>query len=383
MPDSGLAIRIKRTVNTGLSVTDAGLVGGLNAGNLAKVIRAGMPDTINAVVKNFGTVALSNVRVTYAISRSGQPTALDTVFVPSMALGEQRTLAFGRLFTPAVVGTYMAYFTIYVPSDVGPTNNAKTAEIASAAFAIGQPTRIQYENGTLSGSTSWLGGGGFGISVDLPVYPVRVESVFVYVGTVTTQPMTVQILDGSSGVPGTILATRSVTAVGSSMNVIDFRTDSVRITSGRFFVGATGQMAFYYESTAPIAMRSWEYTNGWAPYRSADISDFIIRCSVRQQSPVAVGGEYGGVPTDFALDQNYPNPFNPSTKILYTVPKEARVLLKVYDVLGQEIATLVDGVQKVGEHEVEWNAAGSPSGVYFYRMQTDGYTSTKKLLLLK
>ena len=296
LPDSGFAIKIKRTVNTGLSVTDAGIVGGFDAGNLGKIVRVGIPDTIKAVVKNFGTVALTNAPVRYAITRSGQPSAFDTVIVPSLVAGEQATVTFPRLFTAAVTGTYSALFNVTVTGDVGPGNNSKTAEIYSASFAVGQPTRIQFENGTLSGSSSWQGGGGFGVAMDLPpsVYPVRVESVFVQVGTINVQPMTVQILDGSTGVPGAVLATRTVTAVASSLNSIDFRSDSVRISSGRFFVGAIGDMYFYYESTAPIALRSWEYTNGWAPWRQADIYDVILRASVRPEATgVSVGVSLG------------------------------------------------------------------------------------------
>jgi photosystem II stability/assembly factor-like uncharacterized protein len=291
MPDSGLAIKIKRTTNTGLIVTDGGIVGGFNAGNLAAMFRTGAADTVKAVVKNFGTAPISNVPVRYTITRSGQPTAYDTVIVPSLTSGQQVTVVFPRLFTPAVAGTYSARFDMTVAGDIGPGNNTKTAELASASFGLNQTTRILYENGTLSGSIGWLGGGGFGVAMDLPaqVYPVRVESVFVQVGTITAQPMTVQILDGSSGVPGAVLATRSVTAVASSMNIVDFRSDSVRVTGGRFFVGATGNMNFFYETTLPISLRTWEFTNGWSPYRSGDVQDMIIRASVRQLQPVTYG----------------------------------------------------------------------------------------------
>jgi len=91
----------------------------------------------------------------------------------------------------------------------------------------------------------------------------------------------------------------------------------------------------------------------------------------------------GEVPQSFALEQNYPNPFNPSTTISYTIPKSGRVTLKVYSVLGSEVATLHDGYQSAGTHSVEFNAADLPSGVYFYRLEAGDQSSTKKLLLLK
>jgi hypothetical protein len=95
------------------------------------------------------------------------------------------------------------------------------------------------------------------------------------------------------------------------------------------------------------------------------------------------------VPKVFALSQNYPNPFNPSTTISYDLPKTAYVKIVIYDVLGQVVATLVDGVQAVNKYTVVWNASNVSTGVYFYRMSAksvDGsgdFTSVKKLLLMK
>jgi hypothetical protein len=290
MPDTGLAIKIKRTVNTGLQVTDAGIVGGLNATNLGEMASVGVAKTIQCVVKNFGTAAITNAPVRYAITRTGQPSAFDTVIVPSLAPSQQVTVTFPRQFTPAVTGAYSALFNVTVPSDVGPGNNNKTAEITSASFTIGQNTVVQYETGVVSSYINWIGGGGMAAAFDLPAsaYPVRIESVYVSVGLVTAQPMTVEILDGSTGSPGTVLATRTVSTTIVGMNGIDVRSDSIRIPAGRrFFVGARGQLGFNYEITAPISYRSWEYTGGWAPYRSGDLQDIIIRASVQPYTPPA------------------------------------------------------------------------------------------------
>lgn len=88
-------------------------------------------------------------------------------------------------------------------------------------------------------------------------------------------------------------------------------------------------------------------------------------------------------PSDFTLGQNYPNPFNPSTTIQYNLPNQARVTLKLYDVLGRLVATLIDEVQTAGIHYVHFNSKGLPSGVYFYRLQAGTFTKTKKLTVLK
>jgi len=77
----------------------------------------------------------------------------------------------------------------------------------------------------------------------------------------------------------------------------------------------------------------------------------------------------GAVPVEFTLKQNFPNPFNPTTTIDYTLPASSRVLLKVYDVLGREIRTLVDERQIAGDHSVKLDGSNLASGVYFYRLQ--------------
>lgn len=85
----------------------------------------------------------------------------------------------------------------------------------------------------------------------------------------------------------------------------------------------------------------------------------------------------------FKLEQNYPNPFNPSTKISYQLPNAGNVTLQVYDILGREVATLVDKYKNAGSYEVEFNANNLPSGVYFYQLKTDSFFESKKMIFLK
>jgi hypothetical protein len=90
-----------------------------------------------------------------------------------------------------------------------------------------------------------------------------------------------------------------------------------------------------------------------------------------------------GNPGQYFLDQNHPNPFNPATTIQFSLPRSSFVTLKVFNLLGEEIATLVAQEFKAGNHTVNWNASGAPSGVYFYRLQAGAYVETKKMLLLR
>jgi WD40 repeat protein len=89
------------------------------------------------------------------------------------------------------------------------------------------------------------------------------------------------------------------------------------------------------------------------------------------------------IPVEFVLEQNYPNPFNPTTTINYQIPELIFVNLKIYDVLGNEVETLVNGEKQIGSYELEFNAKHSPSGVYFYRLEAGSFVETKKMVLLR
>ena len=88
-------------------------------------------------------------------------------------------------------------------------------------------------------------------------------------------------------------------------------------------------------------------------------------------------------PQTFSLDQNYPNPFNPSTTISFYLPAGGNTALKVFDIYGKEIKNLIAGYLSAGRHEIQFNADKISSGVYFYRLHSGSFISTKKMLLLK
>ena len=88
-------------------------------------------------------------------------------------------------------------------------------------------------------------------------------------------------------------------------------------------------------------------------------------------------------PALLSIAGNYPNPFNPSTKIIYTISELSKVILKVFNLLGEEVTTLVNEEKIAGNYSIEFNAASLPSGVYFYQLKAGEYTSVKKMILLK
>ena len=89
------------------------------------------------------------------------------------------------------------------------------------------------------------------------------------------------------------------------------------------------------------------------------------------------------IPTTYILSQNYPNPFNPSTTIEYSIPKTSFVILKIYDVLGTEVRSLVNEEKNVGSYRINFDASTLASGIYFYKIQAESFVQTKKMILLK
>lgn len=114
------------------------------------------------------------------------------------------------------------------------------------------------------------------------------------------------------------------------------------------------------------------------------LTEEYLKNKLNETFHVTSVNNYNSEPPEYFLCQNYPNPFNPTTRIQYAVSSMQLVTLKVYDILGREVTTLVNEEQEPGHYKVEWSASGFSSGVYFYRLTTNsGFVATKKLVLLK
>jgi hypothetical protein len=109
---------------------------------------------------------------------------------------------------------------------------------------------------------------------------------------------------------------------------------------------------------------------------------FCIRC-VKDNADGVDNKDKSELPKEFLLLQNNPNPFNPQTKISFSVLNESFITLKVYDLLGREVATLAQEKKQQGEYIITWSAEGVPGGVYFYRLIAGDYVETKKMVVLK
>ncbi|MFH1236220.1 MAG: T9SS type A sorting domain-containing protein, partial [Parcubacteria group bacterium] len=104
---------------------------------------------------------------------------------------------------------------------------------------------------------------------------------------------------------------------------------------------------------------------------------------LESQGASVVNGSETMTPYQFSLQQNYPNPYNPSTTIEYTIPRQSHVTVKIFDLLGREVAVLVNEKKEAGWYSVRWDASAKSSGIYFYTLQAGEYRYTKRMALLK
>jgi hypothetical protein len=179
------------------------------------------------------------------------------------------------------------------------------------------------------------------------------------------------VLPWFDGVPDTFIAT------------MQSRNDTVRVHAGTF----TNCLRIFFDHPGSIDDEFWHWL--------APGVGLVFHCvqEPRELYEANVDGvHYPGInpvqkepnPTDdFKLDQNHPNPFNPSTTIEFSLPRSSYVTLKVFSLLGEEVATLASQEFKAGRYTVDWNASSAPSAVYFYRLTAGSFVDTKKMLLLK
>ncbi len=183
--------------------------------------------------------------------------------------------------------------------------------------------------------------------------------------------------------------------VGNTMTVSDITVKLATLDTNNVSKISTGTVAVDIIAGESVEMGNVYITINGSPDTIlfnlniySDGYDFWQDSLLIDLTPTDVEHDDENIPKVFALEQNYPNPFNPSTTIKYEIPGQARndnvhVQLRVYDILGREVAVLVNGQRKPGYYEVNWNANNNSSGVYFCRIRAGGFVDVKKMILLR
>jgi hypothetical protein len=137
------------------------------------------------------------------------------------------------------------------------------------------------------------------------------------------------------------------------------------------------------ETGTPWGLRGTFFTDAFMGYAVGEFGMILATATAGNPTGIPDEGSASPLPTHHTLEQNFPNPFNPTTTIRYTLQSRTSVTLKVYDILGREVATLVDEVQGAGDKTVRFNAANLAGGVYLYRLVAGEYAETRKSVLVR
>ena len=343
----------------------------LSLASAGKYIFAGTNDGICRSSDNGGTWATANNGLEWGGGAINQFATVDTVIYAAVQTGVYRSTDFGTSWIP-------------VNNGLAGGKNGSMVYTSPAYGIVSTPSGLyvaQYLAGGVSalppGDSTWkfvgLGGEWFDASamvvLDTSIFVGAYDGVFMYSGKDTTW------LSRDNGLPQWLEYCMFASAGNLLFTDIGYIGGEFYVTSdfGQLWTPVNGPV-FGKTPISSIAANK--------KYLFAGTQGGVWRIPLAS-IPTSVNDRPSQIPAQYALYQNYPNPFNPETVIRYQIPVNSRVTLKVYDVLGRDIATLADGEQSGGTHSVLFNAANVSSGIYFYRIQVNGYSETKKLTILK
>jgi hypothetical protein len=174
----------------------------------------------------------------------------------------------------------------------------------------------------------------------------------------------------------------SLMAIWRRTNGCAINADTIYNTSGvlgrKWAAVSTGTDVVLYR--ANTGNHAWPITGSLA---QTDIAWNFLKTHSRTSAAGTIVRNTHETPQTFSLNQNYPNPFNPTTTILFSLSSGSFVSLKIFDLIGREVATIVSEELSIGNYSRQWSTNGMPSGIYFYRLQAGTYSATKKLIMLK
>jgi hypothetical protein len=198
-----------------------------------------------------------------------------------------------------------------------------------------------------------------------------------------------------------IIDTNNIPMAPSNLNITDTTSTSITINWEDNSVNESGfiiarrlqdEVVFTYIDTVGTDILTYQevgltpdnlYYYKVCAYNNFGLSDFTNTVSAYTQKSTNIINQTNLISENFYLHDNYPNPFNPSTNISFGISKNAFVILKIYNSIGKELETLVSQRLLPGSYNVRWNAENYTGGVYFYRLESDNFTETKKMILIK
>ncbi len=226
------------------------------------------------------------------------------------------------------------------------------------------------------------------IATGYPLNPATYTSFYIRMG----QSNITSLTSGQfySGAMDTVYSRASVPLSASPDTWYDFTLDNPFLYNPALSLiieighcGAPGATGYPLAHTTLTGNRRVWSVGGcpFTPYASAGTN--VLNCGVYVSPVSGVTPITSKIPKEYKLEQNYPNPFNPVTKISFDLPVSGLVSLKIYDILGKEVATLVNEIKNAGRYSIDFDGSSFASGTYFYRLESNGFVSTKKMMLIK
>ena len=391
IPTSGEVVRFVPPDSTSYIAKDVGIYEALTEESEGYFVIPNVPKPLLVTVKNYGNIDATDIGVKLEakdISGATQFTLTDTI--SALSRGETTVVDFGSS-APPTTGIFIIFAKTTFAGDINTGNDSVRVEVVSMNY----PGWLSWDNNPSKPTgASWAGvGGGWGQEFEPPAYPAVIESVaFAVVTAKQAVDLPVYLMDddGSAGGPGTVLYADTVhidTSATFKWHTIPISSDT--ITSGKFYVGLVRMqtdsfLSMMQDTSEPASNRSWENTGVWAPFRSKNDLDVMIRAFVANQRAV----EESNIAHFVDLQQNIPNPVKGKTTINFSINKEARVSVKIYNLGGQLVRTLLDGNVKAGLNSIIWDGTDNKgksvsTGIYFYELKSDNFKRTKKLVLVK
>jgi len=328
--------------------------------------------SIRSRVTNGGTNGQTNLPVRFSVNGVLQTTNTITS-LPASAI-DSTTFS----WTPTVPGT----FTLRIFSGAAVDENRANDTVTTSVTVLASPPTIT--NACRSG-----------LNIVLPDHQTRMDSVQVVLGSgCTVTDVNVRIdnflhtwdADASFYLRKGTVGVKIVNRVGGSGdNFIGTILDDAAATA---ISSGTAPFTGTYRPSFALTPFNGQSTDGYwklvmTDTATGDTGLLTAWCLVVSYSCPVGGVQTVEIPNYYSLDQNYPNPFNPSTSIKYSVPETRLVTLKVFDVLGREVATLVNETKNPGFHTVNFDASNLASGIYFYRIDAGSFSSIKRMVLVK
>ena len=322
----------------------------------------------------------------------------DTASIAALNPGEVDSVAFTPSWTPPGEATYFVKAKVVLTDDSVAVNDSSMAEI----LVVDYPGELSWADNSLEAGFAWNGSGsGWANEYTPPRYPCLVQSVSVEINSCENPPKDVKLMlmedDTPDGSPGSVLAETTFSVLTGGTFTYNLWPNQVFVfTDGAFFVGyiqleegpgGGGDPFIGMDYNQPRSRHGWEFTGSWAPHRDNDSMDVALKAFV----DIGTGIEELPLERGRFVNMLYlarPNPFTGNARIEYEISSRTLTRIRVYDVTGRIVATLVDEVKDPGRYMAIWDGTSSDggrvgSGVYFYRMAAGPFTSTRKIAHLK